>query len=382
MKKRDDYIHCLELFAGCGGLALGLARAGVRHRCMIESNRHAVETLRQNFPQTNIFDEDIRYFPDRQIAETDLVSGGPPCQPFSLGGRHRGHCDDRDMFPYAINIVAKTGCRAFLFENVKGLLRIGFRDYFEYIILRLTYPSISFRTNEDWSSNLSRLRKIKEKERPEYTVFFKTLNSADYGVPQRRERVFIFGCKPERARAWGWPGKTHSKEMLLWDKFITGEYWDRHRIPKARRERASAKEIEGIKRRFAEQDGTLLGKAWVTIRDALASVSIVQPEGTGSGEHLRPLGARAYPGHAGSDIDWPSKTIKAGSHGVPGGENMIKDRSGQYSYMTTYEAKILQTFPSNFEITGVRSEAMRQIGNAVPPSLAEVVGWTIRDCLS
>ena len=76
----------------------------------------------------------------------------------------------------------------------------------------------------------------------------------------------------------------------------------------------------------------------------------------------------------GSDIDWPSKTIKAGGHGVPGGENMIRDRDGSVRYLTVFEAKRLQTFPDDYIIEGAWGEAMRQIGNAVPVRLAKTIG--------
>ena len=72
----------------------------------------------------------------------DFVSGGPPCQPFSLGGKHRGRDDARDMFPQAVRALRELKPRAFLFENVKGLTRATFATYFEYIRLQMTYPEL------------------------------------------------------------------------------------------------------------------------------------------------------------------------------------------------------------------------------------------------
>ena len=91
-------------------------------------------------------------------------------------------------------------------------------------------------------------------------------------------------------------------------------------------------------------------------------------------DHIFRDGARTYPGHTGSDFDWPSKTIKAGGHGVPSGENMIRFDDGSVGYLTTFEAKRIQTFPDDFVIKGAWGEAMRQIGNAVPVLLAEKIG--------
>jgi C-5 cytosine-specific DNA methylase len=93
-------------------------------------------------------------------------------------------------------------------------------------------------------------------------------------------------------------------------------------------------------------------------------------------------GARIYPGHTGSILDAPAKTIKAGDHGVPGGENMIRFANGTVRYLTVLEAKRLQTFPDDFVIKGVWGEAMRQIGNAVPVLLAEKIGCELMKSLN
>ena len=89
-----------------------------------------------------------------------------------------------------------------------------------------------------------------------------------------------------------------------------------------------------------------------------------------------------YPGHTGSDLDLPAKTIKAGGHGVPGGENMIAFPDGTVRYFTTFEAKRIQTFPDDFVIEGAWGEAMRQIGNAVPVLLARRLGETLMSALN
>jgi DNA (cytosine-5)-methyltransferase 1 len=99
-------------------------------------------------------------------------------------------------------------------------------------------------------------------------------------------------------------------------------------------------------------------------------------------DHIFKGGARSYPGHTGSEFDWPAKTIKAGGHGVPGGENMIRFEDGSIRYLTVYEAKLLQTFPKEFVITGAWGEAMRQIGNAVPVMLGEIIGGHLYSLIS
>lgn len=112
---------------------------------------------------------------------------------------------------------------------------------------------------------------------------------------------------------------------------------------------------------------------WRTVRDALQDVPDPRTA-HGIADHIFRDGARTYAGHTGSDLDWTAKTVKAGGHGVPGGENMIRFPHGKVRYFTVYEGKILQTFPKEFSILGAWGEALRQIGNAVPVMLAENIG--------
>jgi len=127
-------MRSLELFSGCGGLALGTARAGFEHMRMVEWNADACATLALNKRNQvehardwPFIQGDVRAMSWDDIGGAlDLVTGGPPCQPFSIGGKHAGNEDVRDMWPEAIRAVREVRPRAFLFENVKGLLRPAF----------------------------------------------------------------------------------------------------------------------------------------------------------------------------------------------------------------------------------------------------------------
>ncbi|MCA9450504.1 MAG: DNA cytosine methyltransferase, partial [Candidatus Omnitrophica bacterium] len=124
-------MRSLELFAGAGGLGLGMEKAGFKNAAVVEIDRNACDTLRSNrergvppVKDWRIFQEDVRAFDYREFENRiDVISGGPPCQPFSLGGKHGGHKDRRDMFPEAVRAVREVRPKAFIFENVKGLLR-------------------------------------------------------------------------------------------------------------------------------------------------------------------------------------------------------------------------------------------------------------------
>ncbi|MEZ5435201.1 MAG: DNA (cytosine-5-)-methyltransferase [Pseudomonadales bacterium] len=366
----------IELFSGAGGLAKGLELAGFEHSAFVEYNKHACASLSANFCPEKVFFGDIQDFDLSSIGATDVVAGGPPCQPFSLGGKHKADQDSRDMFPFAIRAIEKLTPKAFVFENVKGLLRPSFSDYFEYIILRLTYPSFTAKKTATWQEHLAQLRKVNGMSYAgvKYDVKFKLINSANYGIPQTRERVVIVGIRSDLGKTWYFPEETHSEDRLLWEMHVTGEYWKRHKVPVAKRpefESSLTEKLERLKDRYGMFEPEHM--PWVTVRDVLHDV----PDPRRKHEiedHIFKDGARSYAGHTGSDYDWPSKTIKAGGHGVPGGENMIRYADNSIRYFTVYEAKRIQTFPDNFIIKGAWGEAMRQIGNAVPVRLAEIIG--------
>jgi DNA (cytosine-5)-methyltransferase 1 len=372
-------MNTLELFSGAGGLAKGLELSGFRHSALIEINKYACESLRENFDPTKVFLGDIRDFDLHSAQNIDLVAGGPPCQPFSLGGKHRADRDDRDMFPHAIQAIDHLQPKAFIFENVKGILRQSFADYFQYIILRLTYPSHRPKTISDWLQHLYDLRSLNYSTYPDikYQVQYQLLNAANYGVPQSRDRVFIIGIRDNLSHDWSFPPSTHSLDRLLWDMHITKVYWERHQISKTDRptlEESTIAKITKLKKMYGSIGPQSLPLQ--TVRDAIQHLPDPRSDHYIC-DHLFRSGARIYPGHTGSILDLPSKTIKAGDHGVPGGENMIRFPNDSVRYLTVLEAKLLQTFPADFVIKGVWSEAMRQIGNAVPVALAEILGREI-----
>jgi len=376
LKLSDDFMRTLEVFSGAGGLAKGLELAGFEHSAFVEFNKYACASLSENFSAEKVFFGDIRDFDLGSIGSVDVVAGGPPCQPFSLGGKHKADQDSRDMFPYAIRAIEALTPEAFVFENVKGLLRPGFSEYFEYIILRLTYPSFSAKPNMSWQEHFAQLRSAKKLSYAsvKYDVQYRLINAADYGIPQTRERVVIVGIRSDLKKTWTFPEATHSEDRLLWDMYVSGDYWKRHHLkPEScmNIEPSMLEKIMRIKERYALFEPEFL--PWRTVRDVLQNVP--DPRSShGISDHIFKDGARSYAGHTGSDYDWPSKTIKAGGHGVPGGENMIRYADGSVRYFTVFEAKRIQTFPDEFIIKGPWGEAMRQIGNAVPVALGEVFG--------
>jgi DNA (cytosine-5)-methyltransferase 1 len=220
-----ELMRSVELFTGAGGLALAISNAGFKNEAVIEWNKDACNTIRVNQkrgmePVTHwkLFETDITLFDYNTIGNNlDLLGGGPPCQPFSVGGKHRGHSDGRNMFPETARAVRELKPRE------------SFVKYFAYIILQLTYPEIAPKTNEEWIEHLSRLERYHTAGRRDglyYHVVFRLFNAADYGVPQKRERVFIVGFRSDVGREWFFPSQTHSQEALWWSQWKTGEYGD------------------------------------------------------------------------------------------------------------------------------------------------------------
>ena len=366
-------MNSIEIFSGAGGMAKGLEMAGTKHQAFVEWNHDACNTLRQNYGDDLVFEGDVRDFSFAAYKNVDIIAGGPPCQPFSLGGKAKGSNDKRDMFPMAISAIRTLTPKAFIFENVKGLLRESFSEYFKYIILQLTYPEAVLESN-DWTENLATLNNIDHSgtyNHTRYRVKYQLVNAADYGVPQKRERVIIVGFREDVDTDWDFPAKSHSEDALLWEKYVTEAYWKRHGITNPNDSGVS----NAIKNKLLEKYGIFAPelKPWRTIRDAC--LGLEWPDKEGKDNTL--WNAKPYPGHTGSSIDEPSKTIKAGDHGVPGGENMVRFTNGETRYLSVPEAKRIQTFPDDYVITGSWTEAMRQLGNAVPVHLAYVIGNSV-----
>ena len=240
-------------------------------------------------------------------AGIDLVSGGPPCQPFSQGGVHRAAHDPRDMLPAAIDVVRTAQPRAFIIENVAGLTRPRFSAYLGHTLDVLADAG--------------------------YVVNHARFNAADYGVPQVRRRIFIVGFRKDLGIRWTSPAPTHPRQC------------------------------------------------WVTVADALADLPDPEWFPSEAPDHRFQPNARSYAGHTGSPIDQPAKTLKAGVHGVPGGENMLRRADGSVRYFSVREAARLQTFPDDWTFAAEWTEALRQIGNAVPVTLAEVVACSVAEQL-
>ena len=362
-------------------MALGIRAAGFTHHALVEWWKPAAHVLRHNaevqpdlWKPDQVLEQDVRKVGSAlgESGTIDLVAGGPPCQPFSLAGAHAGESDERNMFPAAISVVRRVRPRLVVFENVPGLTRPSFAPYLDYVKDQLRRPEILPGDSELWDEHHARIRASREGET--YRVYQDEIDAADVGVAQCRRRVFLIAIRADIAGADTWPGieMTHSRDMLLVQQWISGEYWKRHDLAMPAEIPVRMRGQLSRLRKTGEPAGK---RPWVTLRDALADIP--DPVGKapeGWPDHVAVPGARVYAKHTGSPLDMPSKTIKAGVHGVAGGEAMLREPNGAVRYLTVREAAMIQGFPRAYEFPGHRSRVMGVIGNAVAVRVAAAIG--------
>ncbi|QSM91514.1 phage DNA methylase [Mycobacteroides abscessus subsp. bolletii] len=368
-------------------MALGTRGAGFRHLALVEWHRPAAEILRHNarlhphlWSEDLVHEEDVRQWlekTDLKVGDVDLVAGGPPCQPFSLGGVHAGDEDERNMFPAALDAVRKLRPKFVIFENVPGLTRPSFAPYFRYIKRQLEKPTVTVDGDELWTEHDARIQKARPRSL-RYVVREHLLDTADFGLPQTRRRVFLIAVRSDLPAAHTFPENIdgdHSRDALLYDQWVSGDYWAEHGLP-------MPEQPDGVELRVRQlkEDGRPGKGRWQTIRDAVHGLPepIDGVDAASPANHRGIPGARVYPKHSGSSFDWPAKTIKAGVHGVSGGEAMIRFEDGSLRYLTVRESARIQGFPDEYVFPVARSRAMGAIGNAVASPLARMLAERLR----
>lgn len=185
----QENLKCVEICAGAGGQALGLAMAGFDHVVLVEYESAYCDVLKQNRPDWNVICEDVHNFNGKLYQGVDLLAGGVPCPPFSMAGRQLGASDERDLFPEALRLIREIKPRAVMLENVRGFLDAKFQDYREHI-----------------------LNQIKDSG---YAVFIKLLNASDFGVPQLRPRVVIVGIRSDQKGLFEYPAENLNNTLTV-----------------------------------------------------------------------------------------------------------------------------------------------------------------------
>ena len=177
-------LTCVEICAGAGGQALGLAMAGFVHVALVEYEADYCKVLKDNRPEWNVICADVHDFDGRPYRGVDLFAGGVTCPPFSVAGKQLGKDDERDLFPEAIRLIKEIQPRAVMLENVRGFLDSSFNEYRTHIL--------------DSIQELG------------YKTQIKLLNASNFGVPQLRPRVVIVGIRNDQAGVFSYPDEDPS----------------------------------------------------------------------------------------------------------------------------------------------------------------------------
>ncbi len=350
-------MRALDLFAGAGGLSLGLARAGFEV-LGVELDRDATRTHARHAGP--VVRADVSRFSLAPSARFDLVAGGSPCQSFSLAGRRGGLADPRgQLWRHLLRLGAETRARALLLENVPAAAPL---------LLPVLLPLL---------------------EREGWRVCARVKDASAYGVPQRRRRLFVVGFREEAASsAWRWPVPTHGEGGLGLEASpvsvrealgLAGPY------KTGRREGAKGWQGE----RYVEVDRPARTIGASSAPDLLdkPAPTVTASEARACGSRFGSRGGRAAPRHAGDILgaaleqagllDRPATTVAAAAAGrlPPAGHHERQLRGAVR--LSVAQCAALQGFPPGWRWEGTKASQYRQVGNAVPPPLAEALGGAI-----
>ncbi|WP_434222805.1 DNA cytosine methyltransferase [Limnospira platensis CENA597] len=314
--KWQDKPKLVSLFSGCGGMDLPFHRAGFEVVWAIDCNGAACRTFRRNISET-IACNNIQEIDITKVPKADLITGGFPCQDFSMIGKRPGLTGTRgNLYTYFLEFIRHQKPKAFIAENVKGLLSAN------------KYKAIA-KIIADF-----------ENIEPGYLVKPKLYNFADYGVPQYRERVLIVGVRMDTGFNFIHPFPEYGSDRLYPYRTAKQALKDVEKVTdNNEHQRIHPRTVEIIKRIKPGGNYTDIPK------DSEYYVK-------GMISHVY---RRLHP-------DQPSTTIIAGGGGGTWGYHYQELRS-----LTNRERARLQTFPDNFVFEGSLTEVRRQIGNAVPP---------------
>lgn len=324
----------IELFAGAGGLALGLEKAGFRHVLLNEFEKNACDTLRKNRPEWNVLSGDVRGIDFSSYrGKVDLISGGFPCQAFSYAGKGGGFDDARGtLFFELARAVKEVHPKVLLGENVKGLLSHDGGKTFEVIkntIAELGYTLIDPRV----------------------------LKAVMYRVPQKRERIFLIAVRNDLAEnvEYQWPSP-YRRVMTLRDAFYAGELYEND-VPAS----DGAKYPAGKSLVMAQVPE---GGDWRDLPKEVAEKYMGGSYKLGGGKTGM---ARRL------SLDEPSLTLTCS----PSQKQTERCHPLETRPLSVREYARIQTFPDDWTFCGSLLHQYKQIGNAVPVNLAWAVGRSL-----
>lgn len=323
-----DSVSGIDIFASAGGLTLGLKQARVQTLAAIEIEAYRVQTFARHTPTAEILNTDVQRIDfTKYRGKVELVYGGPPCQPFSSGGQRRAARDERDMIPSFLRAVSEARPAAFFMENVPGLVVGDRRAYFRKVLAE--FRSLGFK------------------------VAWQVVRAAEYGVPQKRKRLFVVGM---RSREFAFPAPTHGPGRL---PFVTV----RDALPPHPLGELNPSRVFYAKSpdpRPSPYDGHLFNGGGRPIDRAQPCHTILASAG-GNKTHF---------------FDEDGLVPEYHQHILSGGKPRTGSLPGARR-LTVEESALIQTFPSGMTFAGPRSAQYHQVGDAVPPRLAAVLGCAL-----
>lgn len=316
----------IELFAGAGGLALGLEKAGFEGLCFVEFNHEACETLRKNRPNWNVIENDVANVDfSNYEGKIDLVSGGAPCQSFSYAGKRLGFGDTRGtLFAQFAICVREVKPKMFMFENVKGMLSHDKGRTFKTI------------THEFESLG--------------YEVIYKVLNAAYYGVGQKRQRLIVIGIRNDLKDKIKFEYPEQDKKMTVL-KDVLKNVPDSPYQPYSENKRKVMELVPA-------------GGCWVDLPEDVAKAYMGKSYYAGGGR--RGMARR---------IAWDEPCLTLTTS--PSQKQTERCHPDETRPFTVREYARIQKFPDEWKFCGNLTEQYKQIGNAVPVELARRVGLKI-----
>ncbi len=316
----------IELFAGGGGLALGLHKAGIKNLLLVEFNHAACETLRLNRPKWKVREGDIHEVDFTNYkGKVDVVSGGAPCQSFSYAGKRLGFGDIRGtLFAEFARCVQETEPKMFLFENVKGLLSHDDGRTFETI--KNTFSELG------------------------YTVEHRVLDASHYGVGQKRERLIMVGVRNDLADKIQFRYPAPDKKCTTL-RDVLKDVPDSPYQPYSENKRKVMELVPP-------------GGCWVDLPEDVAKAYMKKSYYSGGGK--RGMARR---------IAWDEPCLTLTTS--PSQKQTERCHPDETRPFTIRESARIQSFPDDWEFAGTLSEQYKQIGNAVPVELARRLGKQI-----
>ena len=338
IKPQRNY-KIIELFAGAGGLALGLEKAGFESLLLNEIDKDACETLKKNRVNWNVKNCDIKEYDFTKFkGEVDLLTGGFPCQAFSYAGKKLGFNDTRGTLFYEFaRAVKETNPKVILAENVKGLV------------------------SHDSGKTLETIKNIIEEIGYEL-VEPKILKAIFYKVPQKRERIFLVAIRKDLSRfvSFNYPAK-FPKIFTLRDALKKGDLFNKD-VPKTEGQIYPQRKKEILSK-------VPQGGYWRDLPDDLQREYMRGSYFLGGGK--TGLARRL-------SWDEPSLTLTC----APAQKQTERCHPNETRPLTFREYARIQTFPDEWQFCGSLSSIYKQIGNAVPVNLAYAVGRSLINLLN